>query len=73
VVSLSGFYTLNLNFDFHLAKDSLCYFKAENIPKISTNSVPATVTDVHFKADLANIEPLNPYEIASNRGLFHSL
>jgi len=64
---------LDLSFDFHLAKDSLCYFKAENIPKITTNSVPPLVTDVHFKADLTNIESVNPYEIASKTGLFHSL
>ena len=64
---------LDLSFDSHLAMDSLRYSKTEDIPKISANSVPTPVTDVHFKADLANIESINPCEIASNTGLFHSL
>jgi hypothetical protein len=64
---------LDLCFDFHLAKDSLRYFRTEDIPRISTNNVPPLVIDVHFKSDLTNIEPINLKKFAESSEFFDSI
>ena len=62
-----------LTFDFQFAKDSLRFYKAEDIPKISVNNVPSLVTDVRFKSDLTDINSIAPNEISGTRGLFASV
>lgn len=65
--------SIRMKFDFQLAKDSLRFYKAEDIPKISFDNVPSLVTDVRFKSDLTDINTITPKEISSNSGLFVSI
>lgn len=64
---------MRMKFDFQLAKDSLLFYKAEDIPKISFDNVPSLVTDVRFKSDLTDIKTITPNEIAGDIGLFLSI
>ncbi len=65
--------SLRMKFDFQLAKDSLRFYKAEDIPKISLDNVPSLVTDVRFKSDLTDINTITPNDIAGDIGLFLSM
>jgi hypothetical protein len=65
--------SMKLKFDFQLAKDSLKFYKAEDIPKISIDNVPPLVTDVRFKSDLTDLNTIIPNEISTNAGLFVSI
>ena len=65
--------SMRMKFDFQLAKDSLRFYRAEDIPKISFDNVPSLVTDVHFKSDITAINTITPSEISSNSGLFVSI
>lgn len=56
-------------FDRHLAESSLAFFVPQVIPCVDP-SLPAAVTDVHFRADLSGVQPVNPAEYRSQGGLF---
>lgn len=62
-----------MKFDLQLAKDSLRFYEAEDIPRISLDNVPPLVTDVRFKTDLTDITPVLPNFIAGDGGLFVSI
>lgn len=65
--------SMKLKFDYEFAKDSLRFYKAEDIPKITIESIPNFVSDVRFKSDLTDIVSIYPSEIAGNCGLFSSI
>lgn len=65
--------SMKLKFDYEFAKDSLRFYKAEDVPKISIESIPNLVSDVRFKSDLTDIVAIYPCEIAGNSGLFISV
>lgn len=54
-------------FDADLAKKTLKYFSAEEVPTIKTE-LPREVSEVRFKVDLSGIEPLQPGTFAANKG-----
>jgi hypothetical protein len=65
--------SMKLKFDYEFAKDSLRFYRAEDIPKIAIENIPKFVSDVRFKSDLTNINSINPNDIAGNGGLFVSI
>ncbi len=65
--------SMNLKFDYEFAKDSLRFYKAEDVPKIATENIPNFVSDVRFKSDLTEVISIYPSEIAENSGLFISV
>lgn len=65
--------SMKLRFDYEFAKDSLKFYKAEDVPKIAIESIPNLVSDVRFKSDLTDVISINPDEIAGNSGLFISV
>jgi putative PD-(D/E)XK family protein DUF4420 len=56
-------------FDVELAKQSLKYFQASNIPK-PTGDIPEEVFDIRFRADLTNTESIDLQSLATTPGLF---
>jgi len=64
---------MKLRFDFEFAKDSLCFYRAEDIPKIAIENIPTFVSDVRFKSDLTDINTINPNDIAGHGELFVSI
>lgn len=54
---------LHMRFDSALARSTLCFFKAEDIPAIRP-PVPGGVTAVRFRSDLTGIQPANIKQLA---------
>jgi len=65
--------SIKIKFDFQLAKDSLRFYRAEDIPKILVDNVPSLVTDVRFKSDLTDINAIIPTQLLHNGNLFSSI
>lgn len=65
--------SMKLEFDFEFAKDSLRFYRAEDIPKISFDNVPALVSDVRFKSNLTFLNSVTPDNLNSKLELFNSL
>lgn len=63
---------MKMKFDFQLAKDSMKFYRAEDIPRISFDNIPPLMTAVRFKSDLTDINSIQPNDIAGNSGLFIS-
>ena len=61
--------SIDIEFDFELAKDSIQFYQTDDILKINLNEVPKGVTDVRFKSDLTNITAIDLRDIAGG-GLF---
>lgn len=55
-------------FDLQLAKDSLQFFDAADIPKID-GPIPATVSDVRFTSDISAAPPMSAETLMSAGGL----
>ena len=55
-------------FDRQLAKDSLRFFDARDIPSVATN-LPPEVSDVHFRVDLTQQPPATPLVLAAHGNL----
>ena len=65
--------SVKIKFYFQLAKDSLGFYKAEDVPKICFVDVPPLVTDVRFKSDLTDIGTIVPTQISNCGNLFRSI
>lgn len=61
------------HFDFYLAKQSLRFYKIEDIPRIKIDDIPLEVHDVHFKTDLTNVEPVRMITFSKEMFLFPSI
>lgn len=55
--------SIKVQFDVQIARKSLCFFNAIDIPKIEITNIPVQVSDVHFKADLSEIRPIDPIKL----------
>lgn len=65
--------SMRMKFDFQLAKDSLRFYRAEDIPKILLDNVPSLVTDVRFKSDLTDINTVIPTQLLNCGNLFSNI
>jgi hypothetical protein len=65
--------SIQARFDVQIAKNSLCFYNATDVPRIEAASIPARVYDVHFKSDLSIIRPINPKELYPLGVLYQSL
>lgn len=59
-------------FDYQLASDSISYFDSVNIPKISKESIPSEVTNLHYDCDLSNVAAIQLENIKGSNGLLLS-
>lgn len=62
-------YAQEERFDRELAESSIAFFLPDKIPSVDP-SVPPSVSDVHFRADLTAPEPVNVTEYQAQGGLF---
>lgn len=65
--------SMKVKFDFEFAKDSLRFYRAEDIPKIAIENIPNFVSDVRFKSDLTDVMTIAPSDISESAALFLSL
>lgn len=54
------------------ARDSLLFFRAEDVPSIPT-PIPDAVSNVRFMSDLSNVVPVAPPELRHRTGLFAAI
>lgn len=65
--------SIEIKFDYELAKKSLRYYRYQDIHKIEKVYIPYKVSEVRFKSDLTELKPINPIEIGSGGPLFSVL
>jgi hypothetical protein len=59
-------------FDRQLAAGSLRFFDARGVPAIDA-PIPSEVSDIHFRADLTNLQPIDLAATAAERGMFEAI
>lgn len=64
---------LKMKFDYQVAKESLKFYRHQDIKKIEVISIPTEVTDVRFKSDLTGIEPIEPKDMDFNGELYNAI
>lgn len=65
--------SMKMKFDFQLAKDSLRFYRAEDIPKILLGNVPSFMTDVRFKSGLTDINAKIATQLFNCGNLFSNI
>lgn len=66
-------HSLDTKFDYEIAKQSLRFYKHQDIKKIEQINIPNEVTEVKFKSDLTELEPIDLKNKIYNFGIFRSL
>ncbi|AHF17385.1 PD-(D/E)XK motif protein [Niabella soli] len=52
-------HSIGIKFDYEIAKQSLRFYRHQDIEKIEQIHIPNNVFDVHYKSDLSEITPVN--------------
>lgn len=64
---------IKTKFDYTIAKESLRYYRQQDIDKIEKISIPHLVSDVHYKSDLSTIPSITINNFKEPLELFKSL
>jgi len=64
---------VNTKFDYILAKESLLFYRHQDISKVEKNNIPKKVSEVKFKSNLTNIQPIDFAEKLVKGQLFDAL
>ena len=65
--------SIKIKFDFNIAKESLRFYRHQDIKKIEEIHIPKEVTEVRYKSDLTALSPIDINKISKNGQLFGSL
>lgn len=65
--------SIKIKFDYQIAKDSLQYYKYQDIKKIEEILIPTEVSDVKYKSDLSEINATDITRLNSIGNLFRSI
>lgn len=65
--------SIKIKFDFELAKNSLRFYRHQDIQKIEKVHIPSKVLEVRYKSDLTLIPSCNILEIRNSTTLFKSI
>ncbi|MDN3724446.1 PD-(D/E)XK motif protein [Aequorivita sp. SDUM287046] len=63
-------HSIGVKFDYDIAQQSLCFYKHQDIDKIEEVYIPNNVSEVKYKSDLTNIEPLELSSLKKFNKLF---
>ena len=64
---------IQVKFDHGIAKDSLQFYRQQDIHKIEKTNIPREVFEVRYKSDLSDIKPINLSELSQGGLLFKSI
>lgn len=64
---------IKIKFDYNLAKNSLRFYRQEDISSICEAHIPSEVSDVSYKSDLTNINPIDEAVLKTGGDLFNSI
>lgn len=65
--------SIRIKFDFNLAKESLQFYRQQDISKIEEIHIPNEVSDIKYKSDLSNLVPVKRNELADKGQLFSKM
>lgn len=65
--------SIRIKFDYNIAKDSLQFYRQQDISKIEEIHIPNEVSEVRYKSDLTEINPINIKTLDKNGNLFGSI
>lgn len=65
--------SIKIKFDYNIAKDSLRFYRQQDIVKIEEIHIPNEVTEVRYKSDLTEVNPVHLDELNSKRELLLAL
>lgn len=65
--------TTKIKYDYDLAKNSLRFYRHQDISKIERINIPQRVSEVKFKSDLTEIINIIPNDIKNSGTLFQSI
>ncbi|HAF28103.1 MAG TPA: hypothetical protein DCG75_03555 [Bacteroidales bacterium] len=65
--------SIKIKFDYNIAKDSLRFYRYQDIIKIEEIHIPSEVFEVRYKSDLTAISPIDINKITKKGQLFESL
>lgn len=66
-------HSIGIKFDYDIAKQSLRFYRHQDIDKIVEIHIPNNVSDVKYKSDLTNIKPTKLNKPKEEQGLFNAL
>jgi len=62
--------TTKIKYDYDLARNSLRFFRHQDISKVDRINIPERVSEVKFKSDLTNVKPIDINKLLTNGQLF---
>ncbi len=65
--------SIKIKFDYNIAKDSLCFYKQQDIGRIEKLHIPSEISEVRYKSDLTNLTPISLVDQKYSGLLFSSL
>jgi hypothetical protein len=65
--------TTKIKYDYDLAKNSLRFYKHQDISKVERINIPERVSEVKFKSDLTNVKPTDLTKILTDGQLFKDM
>lgn len=65
--------SIKIKFDHSIAKDSLAFYRHQDIKKIEEIHIPTEVAEVRYKSDLTALSPIDINKISKNGQLFGGL
>lgn len=65
--------SIKIKFDRNIAKDSLCFYKQQDISKIEEVHIPEKISEVRYKSDLTDLIPVNTNLLKKVGELFQSI
>lgn len=63
--------TTKIKYDYDLAKNSLRFYRHQDISKVERINIPQRVSEVKFKSDLTNINPVDITKLSRQGQLFN--
>jgi len=65
--------SIRIKFDYNLAKDSLQFYRQQDISKIEEIHIPNEISEVRYKSDLTEVDQINIKAMEQNGKLFGSI
>lgn len=66
-------YSIGIKFDYEIAKQSLRFYRYQDISKIEAVHIPTEVLEVRYKSDLTETKPTDINKISNKQKLFNAI
>lgn len=66
-------HSIGIKFDYEIAKQSLRFYKYQDISKIEAIDIPTEVSEVRYKSDLTNIKQTDTSKLKGKKTLFDAI